>query len=386
MNIDEISQLHFWQQLSPELSISSAIGDQSPAYKLADSKQEDLQEKLREEGYFQTQSLLTGTELDNIRSAIEEMAIRNIPAVFGFIYDEAWNHFLNLRNIIEPILGDDIYIDLSMFWAWKVDPGETGFPPHRDTLSEHETPAKNLPAGVENRYPEKLTLWTPLTDVTENDSCIHVLPTNKDPNYPNDLESMEYQGNAAVRAIPTKAGSLIAWNAYLLHWGSAAKESATSRIAIATDFSKKPSRRPKDERADFGLPLQIRLNQVSELSFEARLNAIAMSIWTFRNRLKDQYPKLQEQLYEFCFQRAKNQTTKALISEALKYTQKKNTILALVAAENFIDAVPLLRRLYKANPNGAWARQLLCKSLIAIGKREEADVILKKFMLINRSI
>ena len=62
-----------------------------------------------------------------------------------------------------------------------------------------------------------------------------MLPTNKDPNYPNNLSDYSVNRDSLqhVRALPVEAGGVLGWNQYLLHWGSTSNDEATGpRVSI----------------------------------------------------------------------------------------------------------------------------------------------------------
>jgi hypothetical protein len=53
---------------------------------------------------------------------------------------------------------------------------------------------------------------------------MYLLPMQKDPNVPDRLNVFEVGNLQDVRALPAQAGSVLAWNQYVLHWGSAASK------------------------------------------------------------------------------------------------------------------------------------------------------------------
>jgi hypothetical protein len=53
---------------------------------------------------------------------------------------------------------------------------------------------------------------------------MYILPLPRDPNSPERPDAFEASSLQDVRALPAQAGSVLAWNQYVLHWGGAASK------------------------------------------------------------------------------------------------------------------------------------------------------------------
>jgi ectoine hydroxylase-related dioxygenase (phytanoyl-CoA dioxygenase family) len=143
------------------------------------------------------------------------------------------------------------------FWVWHVPPSSRigGWPRHRDFHKRVVREADSLPG--------RINVWLALTDAPLDHACIHVVPLPSDPNYPHALE--RYDATES-RALPATAGTALAWDANVLHWGGAANPHAPSaRISFAVTFE-----RPGygEETVDFG----------RTFSFSDRIDVIANQI------------------------------------------------------------------------------------------------------------
>ena len=120
------------------------------------------------------------------------------------------------------------------------------------------------PDGV----PNAVTVWLPLTDATTLNSCIHVVPADRDPGYRTGGGANAFE-MGDIRALPAQAGSILCWTQALMHWGSHSSPRAVApRISIAFEY----------QRADVP-PFRTPLLQPGELpSFEDRLKLICMQI------------------------------------------------------------------------------------------------------------
>jgi ectoine hydroxylase-related dioxygenase (phytanoyl-CoA dioxygenase family) len=127
--------------------------------------------------------------------------------------------------ILKDVLGDSTML-LPDIWTWFIEKGDqnTGWPIHRDLLNLQETKVGE---------PNMITLWIPLVDVDAYNSCIYLVPKHLDKNYPDNLDNFEFSAENA-RAIALPAGSLVAWSANILHWGSRSTPYAKSdRLSMA---------------------------------------------------------------------------------------------------------------------------------------------------------
>lgn len=112
-------------------------------------------------------------------------------------------------------------------------PGDPGYrrwgalAAHRDALGPD-------PAVVAGRLPAFLNIWIPLTTVTPLDSCLYVVPANRDADYRSNEPAARQERIRLqdVRAVPADAGSVIGWSTHLVHWGS-----ASSRFAVGPRVS-----------------------------------------------------------------------------------------------------------------------------------------------------
>jgi hypothetical protein len=233
----------FWRELCPGLTIGGAMP--APTAAVADTAV--LLERLRREGYVNEPAVIPRAVVEPLRAALQRLEDAGIPHVFAFVYDEFWQVFRSLEPFLQAVLGPG-YRMLPDCWAWYVRPSNqaAGWKPHRDR------PATVLDA---DNTPHSLTVWLPLTDATPLNGCIYVLPAHWDADIRNaaTVEPAEFQlaGEALqnIRALTAPAGSLLAWNQLVLHWGGQASERAREpRCSIALQFQ-------RGDREPFATPL-----------------------------------------------------------------------------------------------------------------------------------
>jgi hypothetical protein len=204
----------FWRGLCPQLTISSEpFADLPSPLPLKAKESSQLVDQIVEEGYFQTAPLFSSDEIQPLAAAVSAVVDQGYPPLFATVYDEPWKLLAALGNVLNPILGAGFRV-IPDFWLWHVaaDPRHSGWAPHRDA----QYPNTLRPDG----RPTLLTIWIPFTDATPLNSCIYVLPLPRDPNYPRNIQARTIDLPQDVRALPAKAGSILGWNQYLLHWGS----------------------------------------------------------------------------------------------------------------------------------------------------------------------
>jgi hypothetical protein len=195
---------------------------------------EKLLFNLKNEGYFQIDSFLSEAEISRMAAGIEKLRESGWPVPFAFIYDEFWQTFCRLSQILSVILGEE-YRQLPAFWGWYIDTtnAEKGWQPLRDNLND---------TLLADGMPKCVTIWIPLSDAIPLNGCMYILPAPFDPNYGGKVqkgekkESINFQD---IRALPATAGSVLCWNHAVLHWGSRSSERAPHpRISLAFEFQR----------------------------------------------------------------------------------------------------------------------------------------------------
>jgi ectoine hydroxylase-related dioxygenase (phytanoyl-CoA dioxygenase family) len=146
---------------------------------------------------------------------------------------------------LSTVLGEG-YRALPDFWVWHVNPNENaaGWGPHRDRVHPTVDP---------DNSPHTLTVWLAFTDATPLNGCIYVLPAHLDERFYQrrwDGEGNNVVQNAQdIRALPATAGSVLAWNQGILHWGSrGSRLGVTPRVSAAFEFQ-------RGDRQPFNRPL-----------------------------------------------------------------------------------------------------------------------------------
>ncbi len=223
--------------MNPELCISDNPFKKSlPEFVLSQAESARCVRQVIEEGYLQTGPMLPEQLVRKLSSGIKKVFRLGVPGPFAFVYDEYWQVLNSFSQLLTPILGEG-YRFIPDFWAWHVVKQGTasGWAPHRD----HQYNRSTL---NEDGSPQLLTLWIPLTDATPLNACMYVLPTNLDPNYPDNIgiQTVEHEQLQSIRALPATAGSVLGWNSYAIHWGGRSSQWAKEpRISMGIYFQSK---------------------------------------------------------------------------------------------------------------------------------------------------
>lgn len=261
--VDSIEQ---WRGLCPALRVEGAAD--RPAYQFG--RLGDLLGDLRVEGYVQVPDVLGSATVEPLRDCVQLLHRSGIPLPFAFVYDEFWQIFQQVSHFIAAALGED-YRALPDFWAWYVPPTDqgAGWGPHRDRVQPSLDP---------DNSPHSLTVWLPFTDAVPLNGCMYVLPAHLDERFRNRVWDGEgnnhVQDPQAIRALPATAGSFLAWNQAVLHWGGRASRLATApRISAAFEFQ-------RADRPAFNQPL---LDPSRIPSFTERLGLIGKQVLQYRH-------------------------------------------------------------------------------------------------------
>ena len=163
------------------------------------------------------------------------------------------------------------YRALPDFWVLaRTNENAAGWGPHRDRC---------VPTLDPDNSPHTLTVWLPFTDATPLNGCMYVLPGT-----PHDDRFVGAAGTAGqqhrpqstqdIRALPATAGSMLAWNQAVLHWGSRGSRLGTGpRISAAFEFQ-------RADRPAFNSPL---LDPHRIPSFSERLGLIGKRVLRYRH-------------------------------------------------------------------------------------------------------
>jgi len=196
---------------------------------------EELLGDLRVEGYVNVPNVLPPAVVEPLRDCIHLLHRSGIPLPFAFLYDEFWLVWQRLSHFIAAALGGD-YRALPDFWGWYVAPDDqgAGWGPHRDRVQ---------PSVEPDNAPHSLTVWLPFTDAVPLNGCMYVLPAHLDGRFRTRVFDGEGNNHVpepqAIRAVPATAGSLLAWNQNLLHWGGrASRMAAEPRVSVAFEFQR----------------------------------------------------------------------------------------------------------------------------------------------------
>ena len=260
----------YWQQLNPLLS----VGEMPPAgideTKETDFQPTDVLDRLRSEGYFQLDPLVSPTVIGRMREGIEVLKQNQWLPVFAFVYDEFWTIVRTpfLRRLLTEALGPG-YKQIGHLWAHYVTPvrGAHGWGPHVDGVTGLE--ASN-----------RLSIWIPLSDATLDNGCVYLIPQDLiDKSGVTEFSAtstytlsdlQEFLQNS--RAMPARAGSILGWGFQIIHWGSTCARPGNPRISIALEFVGEGAVPVKDEPlvdADLNLPsLPRRLHLIGQAILE----------------------------------------------------------------------------------------------------------------------
>ncbi len=282
--LSRVREPEFWLDLNPGLHITDDPFQPRRAPYAADSDQmQRAVEQVRAEGYTKFGPLVPPAETRPLAAAIGRVIEAGLPAPMAIVYDEVWSILGRLTGVLEPILGSTCRV-LPDLWIWHVDGVRelAGWSIHRDDELE--------PWSLrEDGSPLLVTIWIPFTDVTPESSCMYVLPTNLDSNYPDNLAEWAIPEGAesSIRALPARAGSMMLWNQYALHWGSLHSPwAAEPRISLAVyvqcaDAGPFSARPPAPGIVARDVPTPPTVDLTSPLAFEDRLAFAARMIWKY---------------------------------------------------------------------------------------------------------
>jgi hypothetical protein len=208
-----------------------------------------------------------------MRLAMQTLREHGLPPAFGYVYDQFWDiaRGPSFRALVTDAFGPGCR-QSPRVWAFHIgtDDGASGWPPHVD-------------GGNLTHTTDRITLWLPMTDATLENGCMnvvpkHLLPPSLPDDFANDASGVSprvwrtmLQG---ARALPARAGSLLAWDFQVVHWSSFCDGAIEPRMSLAVEIIGGTA-----EPVESELPL---FDLASLPPFKERLRAIAKGILSYQ--------------------------------------------------------------------------------------------------------
>ncbi|HEX8154609.1 MAG TPA: phytanoyl-CoA dioxygenase family protein [Thermoanaerobaculia bacterium] len=251
-------------------SLWSSARLRPPLPSLSSSQVAYAAKNLEANGYFALDRVIPIDTITTVREQIDAVRAAGWPAVFAFLYDDAWQLYRSpaIQQIARAAVGDDA-VQTGYFWAHFVPPipEARGWTPHADANLIHD--------------PKRLTIWIAITEATLDNGCIYVIPRHRlDAHALGQFFDLEANFDRATtlrllqssRALPAAAGSILGWEFTTVHWGSVVHRNVEiPRISISAELI-----RDADLAAD-----EVRLPLDELPGFEARLRLIANAMKTY---------------------------------------------------------------------------------------------------------
>jgi hypothetical protein len=213
--------------------------------------------------------LLTTDESHYLESACRELQAHGLPATFLYMLDTPWQAAQRFTTQLSIATGLD-YLLVDDGYAFWVEAPARGWVPHRGAYAD---------CRAENGAPQLINVWLSVTDADIDRACMHCVPLPVDAHYPHALETLGYEAGTA-RALPTRRGDALAWNANLLHWGGTAKPGAGPRISVTFTLATTAA------FATFNLRALAPFTGTMDTEFARRLEFVAAQLWRYRDHGK----------------------------------------------------------------------------------------------------
>jgi hypothetical protein len=259
-HLAQIDSVDFWRQLNPHLTLTAEpFSTPKSAFSFGADDIEKAVAQVAIEGYLQSRPTLPADHCEALSLAVHQIIAAGFHPLYLTLYDEYWQTMQGITSFMEPVLGPGCY-PLGDYWAWCISPktAGAGWGPHRDYQFKSRTLR-------EDGRPTLVTVWLPFTDATPLNGCMYLIPMDRDANIPDHPENYHFGDLQDIRALPAQAGSVLAWNQYVMHWGSRCSQFADGpRISTGIYFQSSDYEPYVDKPVDFARPPP--LNAVSASS------------------------------------------------------------------------------------------------------------------------
>lgn len=281
-HLAKIEQLDFWRGVNPHLTITSDPFSHSLApYAFSEADIARAVKQSAVEGYLQSRPTIPPEECQALSQGIHQIIAAGFHPLYITLFDQYWQVMQRITSLLEPVLGPGCY-PIGDYWAWCISPrtAGAGWGPHRDYQFKSRTLR-------EDGRPTIVTAWLPFTDATTLNGCMYLIPMDRDANIPDHPEKYNFGDLQDIRALPAAAGSVLAWNQYVMHWGGRCSQFADGpRISTGIYFQSGDYEPYVDKPVDFKQPLP----------FERRLGFIASNMLNYH-----QYHGYPSNILDMCF-------------------------------------------------------------------------------------
>ena len=256
----------YWRELNPQLKVCEYLPfEDFEAHPVTEAEKEDMLKKLGREGYFSTSQPLIRPEIAaNMFEGVENLRKAGWHEVWAFVYDEFWQvtRTSSLVNVLTGHLGKDFKAMPHVVVHYVHPETGAGWSPHVD-FSERD---------------DRFTVWFPLTNATIDNGCMYVIARHKVSDEllykwleMKDLTHKEVKSLLqGTRALPVPAGSILAWDGDVIHWGTLSSKNVMPRVSLSVVYLKENVKPLSDE-----IPL---LSPVDIPDFPKRMLAVGKAI------------------------------------------------------------------------------------------------------------
>jgi hypothetical protein len=246
-----------WRRLVPWLSITddAAWEDHHAVREAASTAAATLRGRIVAQGYVRAEGLIDGDVAGSLTRAMRTLRAEGMHPLFVFVYDEPWRMLSRIVPFVSATLGVEMEA-VADFWGWHLTPpgDRAGWSPHRGRYEDVRT---------DDGLPALVNAWVSLSEVTPSRACMHLVALPDDPGWPHDLSRRPFV-LAAGRPEPTNPGTVLLWNANILHWGGNLDPAEiTPRVSASFSLARR-GWEPHTRRIPGSLSFETRLDLIAE--------------------------------------------------------------------------------------------------------------------------
>ena len=172
--LDELFAPELWSALAPGLD--GADADAAP-FEVAAGDGEKLRAALAADGFVAVERPPPWcVDVSRLARAAASLAAHGFPPGFLLAYEASWRLQAQLATVISTATGGNVATGDAI--AFRVEPGASGFGPHRDR--QPEDPAATFREDV---APRSNVAWVALLRATPANGCMYVVPRGGDAAY-----------------------------------------------------------------------------------------------------------------------------------------------------------------------------------------------------------
>jgi len=280
LRFEQSCSIDYWRNLNPQLTVCKDIIDESEVNPIAGNEVDLMLKELKRKRYFATaQPLISAEKTANMRKAVENIKAAGWHEAWCYVYDEFWEatRTPSLIKLLSGSLGANFKALPHVVVHYVHPETGAGWSPHIDFSDRVD----------------RFTVWFAISDATLQNGCMYIVDSSRIDQAlidkwtkMQDFTSKE-TGKIlqATKALPVDAGSILAWEGDVIHWGAYSSPNVYPRISLSVVYVREGTT-PLNDEIPFLSPIGLPSYAIRMLSIGKAINYYNIHVLALRKYAK----------------------------------------------------------------------------------------------------